>query len=324
MNQETKRQHYVPRTYLQKFAIKRKKKYNINAADKNNLEKIIFPNITNVCLETDIYTLTGQTKEQRQALETFYSDNVENIYNEVYQTLTDESIREIDEEMHYKIVMTIITMMYRTSKWIHLHNNFFDTVLDKMYSLCEQAGKDYFMYEDVKYSIKGKTLNEVKTEFRTMKKEVQVLTQLEVAFKLINIRKFDGILVSKISAENQLLTSDNPVVLSNINPGHIAPFDPENMIRLPLDSSHILTIMPHSQSDGSHRISRTKESAGISVAKMIANNSSQLESAFKYILGTKSALTSFIEKLDDYKKPISEEQKKNMEELNEIVRMMVK
>ncbi|MGM0582952.1 MAG: DUF4238 domain-containing protein [Bacteroidota bacterium] len=297
MSQETKRQHYVPRTYLQKFAIKRKKNYNIHAADKNNLENIIFPNITNICLETDIYTLTGQTKEQRQALETFYSDNVESVYNEVYQTLTDESIREIDEEIHYKIVMTIITMLYRTSKWIHLHNDFFDTVLDKMYSLCVHTGKDHFMYEDVKYSIKGKTLDEIKTEFKTMKKDDQVLTQLEIAFKLINIRKFDGILVSKITSENQLITSDNPVVLSNINPGIIAPFDPENMIRLPLDSKHILTIMPHSQTDGSHRISRTNESAGMSVAKMIANNSSQLKSSFKYILGTKKALSNFIENL---------------------------
>lgn len=147
---------------------------------------------------------------------------------------------------------------------------------------------------------------------------------MEVAFKLINIRKFDGILLSKLSPENQLITSDNPVVLSNINPGHIAPFDPENMIRLPLDSSHILTIMPHSHSDGSHRISRTKENAGMSTAKMVANNSSQLESSFKYILGTKSALSNFIEKLEEYKKPISEEQKKDMEELNEIVRKMFK
>jgi len=324
MSQETKRQHYVPRTYLQKFAIKRKKNYNISAVDKNNLEKIIFPNITNICLETDIYTLIGQTKEQRQALETFYSDNVENVYNEVYQTLTDESIREIDEEMHYKIVMTIITMMFRTSKWIHLNNAFFDTIIDKMYFLCKQTGKDYFIYEDVKYSIKGQTLDEIKTEFRAMNKECQVLTQLEVAFKLINVRKFDGILMSKIASENQLITSDNPVVLSNINLGHIAPFDPENMIRLPLDSKHILTIMPHSQSDGSHIISRTNESAGMSAAKMIANNSSQLESSFKYILGTKRALSNFTEKLDDYKKPISEEQRRNLEEINKIVKMMVK
>ena len=324
MSQETKRQHYVPRTYLQKFAVKRKKNYYINAIDKKNLEQIIFPNIKNVCLETDIYTLTGQTKEQRQALETFYSDNVENVYNEVYQTLTDETISEIDEEMHYKIVMTIITMMYRTSKWIHLHNDFFDTVLDKVYSLCKQTGKDYFMFDSVKYSIKGKTLDEIKTEFRTMKKEVQVLTQLEVALKLINIRKFDGIYVSILTSENQLITSDNPVILSNINQGHIAPFDPENMIRLPLDSSHILTLMPHSQSDGSHRITRTNESAVMSVAKMIANKTSQLESSFKYIFGKKRALSNFIEKLDDYKKPISDVQRKKLEELNEIVRMMVK
>jgi hypothetical protein len=314
MNQETKRQHYVPRTYLEKFAIKRKKSFNISAVDKDNLETIISPNIKNICLETNIYTLEGNTEIQRQALEAFYSDNIESVYNEVYNTLIDDSIIDIEEEMHYKIVMTIITMMYRTSKWIHLHNDFFDTILDKMFSLCEQSGKDYFMYEDIKYSIKGKSLDEVKAEFKKMKKEVQVLTQLEVAFRLISVRKFDGILVSKLEPEKQLITSDNPVILSNSNSKHIAPFDPENMIRLPLDSNHILTIMPHSISNGNHKITRTMESSGMSNTKMIANNSSQIESSFKYILGKENALSYFIENLDYYRKPINDEEKKKFEE----------
>ena len=321
---ETYRQHYVPRTYLQKFAIKRKNNYNISSADKNDLEKIIIPNIINDCLETNIYTQKGETKEQRQALETFYSDNVESVYNEVYKTLTDESIVEISEDMHYKIVMTIISMLYRTSKWIHVHNDLSDLVLEKMFSLCEQAKKDYFMYEDYKYSIKRKSLSDIQKEFRERKKELHVLMQLEVAFKLIDIRKFDGILISKLMPENQLITSDNPVILSNLEPGIIAPFDPENMIKLPIDTNHILTIMPHSQSTGEHRISRVNHTDSMSAGKMIVNNYSQYSSSFKYIFGTKKGISDFISKKTDYEKPVTEEQRKKLDEITTIVNMMTK
>jgi len=321
---ETKRQHYVPRTYLQKFAVKRKKNYNINAVDKNDLEKIIFPNVENVCLETDIYTLKGDTKEQRQALETFYSNNVENVYTEVYQTLTDETVTDISEELHHKIVMTIITMMYRTSKWIHFYNDHFDKVLEKMFSVCKQTDQDYFKYEGYKYSIKGKSLKEVQKEVNDRQKEIMVLTQLDMAFKLINIRKFDGILVSKLSIDNQLITSDNPVILSNIDPGRIVTFDPENMIWLPLDSRHILKIMPHSLSDGNHRITRTNHNGSISIAKMVGNNSSQLSASYKYILGSKKGLTEYISKKEDYEKPVSKELRKSLDDITSRVNMIIK
>lgn len=322
--EETKRQHYVPRTYLQKFAEKRKKNYLINAADKNDLSKIIFPNITNVCLETDLYTLKGQTKEERQALEAFYSDSVESIYNEVYQVLADDTILQISEDLHYKIVMTIITMLYRTSKWLHTHNDFFDTVLEKGYSLCKQMNQDSIRIENIEYSIKGKSLETVQREFRDKNKEMQVLTQLEVALKLINIRKFDGILVSKLSPDNQLITSDNPVILTNIALGRIVPFDPENMIGLPLDSRYLLTIMPHSQSDGSHKITRLNHVGSISFAKMVSNNSAQFSSSYKYILGSKRGLSEFVANKELYEKPVTEEQKKSIIEITERINELLK
>jgi len=325
MNKETKRQHYVPRTYLDKFAVKRKKNFNINAIEKNNLDKskIIFPNINNVCIETDIYTLAGKTRAQRMALETFYSDNVENVYNEVYQTLTDEKVTYITEDLHYKIIMTIITMMYRTSKWIDRHNELFDSVLEKMYALCKQTGQDSFMFENINYSINGKTLKEIQTEFRNKGKEPQVLTQLEIAFKLIDIRKYDGIFVSKLDPGYQLITSDNPVILSNISQDHIMPFDPENMINMPLDSRHILTIMPHSQSTRLHRIVRLTEGNILSQGKMMVNNTCQLTASNKYILGSKSALSHFIDNLDNYRKPISDEQKKKLQEYEDLMKNLM-
>lgn len=324
MANETKSQHYVPRTYLKNFSVKRKKNYYICAAYKDNLSHFIFPNIVNVCLENNIYTLKGETAEQRQAIEKFYSENIESDYQEVYDTLTDKDILVIDEDMHYKIILTVVTMLYRTSKWLNLHNDFRERALERVFNLCKQENKDYFFFEKVRYSIKGKTLKEIQKEFKENEKDFEILTQLDVALRLAEIRCFDGIMVTKVQPEDYLITSDNPVILSNIQPGHIAPFDPENMINLPLDDSHVLTILPHSQRPGNHRIVRHNPQSTMSHGKMISNNTSQLQNCYKHILGHKKGLTNLNLSIDEYRKPANSEQIKQLDELKQIVMQIMK
>ena len=65
---ETRRMHYVPRTYLKYFAHERSGDYYIHALTKET-SKIFTPNINNICLETDFYLLGGDTEDQRQLLE---------------------------------------------------------------------------------------------------------------------------------------------------------------------------------------------------------------------------------------------------------------
>jgi len=115
-----------------------------------------------------------------------------------------------------------------------------------MFSLCQQAGKDYFMFEGIKISIKDKTLEELLKEHKVENRPGQVITQLEVALKLIQVRvKSDNIFISKLVDDDcELITSDNPVVLQNIKGGPIAPFDPSNIMKLPLDKKHMLFLMP--------------------------------------------------------------------------------
>lgn len=54
-NNETKKQHYVPRTYLKHFAIEREEKYFINALPVANFQadKIQEISIADVCLQKD-------------------------------------------------------------------------------------------------------------------------------------------------------------------------------------------------------------------------------------------------------------------------------
>ena len=196
MHQETRRQHFVPRTYLKNFAVKKKDSFKINVVDKDDLSRLFFTNIINVCIENDFYTLEGKTKEERQLIESFYSDAIESQYGDCYKILVDPAIRDIDPTIHESIIACAITMMYRTTRWIHLHNEFMNRVLEKMFALCQQANKDYFMIEGVKYSIANRTLKQVQCEFRESVKRYQIILQVDVALKLISIRKNDGILVS--------------------------------------------------------------------------------------------------------------------------------
>lgn len=206
-------------------------------------------------------------------------------------------------------------MMYRTSRWVHLHNDFVDKVLEKLFSLCNQKKTDYFIYENSRYSIANKSLKQVQCEFHKQAKDYQIVTQLDTALKLISIRKYDGLLVSKLANEHHLITSDNPVILSNIVPGRIAPFDPENMLSLPIDHTHLLTILPHSQTDSSHRIMRLHINGGMSAGKMIVNNGSQFTSCQKHLLGSKSGLTEYYKNKEKYESPITEEQANNLDSI---------
>jgi len=68
---ETRGMHYVPRTYLKYFAQERSGEYYIHALTKES-GNIFTPNITNICLENDLYMLAGKTEAERQLLENMY------------------------------------------------------------------------------------------------------------------------------------------------------------------------------------------------------------------------------------------------------------
>jgi hypothetical protein len=70
---ETRRMHYVPRTYLKYFAQERSGEFYIHALTKES-GNIFTPNITNICLENDLYMLAGNTEAERQLLENMYHE----------------------------------------------------------------------------------------------------------------------------------------------------------------------------------------------------------------------------------------------------------
>jgi DnaJ-domain-containing protein 1 len=302
IDNEVKRQHYVPRTYLKHFSTERSGEYYINAVPKEDcrVERIIELNISNVCLQKDLYTLPGKTVEDRLLIEKFYSENIEAHYDQIYDILINPAKKSLNDSERELIISTVVIMLYRTTKWISIHNELLDRVLEQSYAMCQQTGNDYFMFEEQKISIVGKTLEQLKKENKDVNRPAQILTQLKVALQLINIRVIkDGIYVSKLIDNNdELITSDNPVVFINIKSGLAAPFDPNNILELPLNNKHILFLMPNSESETKNLIVRHNISGEMNHLEKLTYNHEQFVNSERFILGTNSSLKGFIKTKD--------------------------
>lgn len=320
-----KRQHYVPRTYLKNFASKQTGDEFFAKAlpiDSPQSDKIFEINIKNVCLERNLYTLPGETAEQKMLLEKFYSDEIEQHYNKIYSLLTDPAKTNVTPEERELIISTVVTTFYRTTKWINQHNDLMKRVYTQMFALCQQAGKDYFLFEGTKISIKDKSLEDLLKEHKVENRPGQVITQLEVALKLIKIRVMsDNIFVSKLSdGDSEFITSDNPVVLQNLKGGHIAPFDPSNIMKLPLDKKHMLFLMPDADEEAKKLIVRHNVSGLFCKTEKLISNAEQFQKADRFILGDDSSLNSYLQTKDLAERPLSEDELKKMTSFDDYVK----
>lgn len=321
--QLVKRQHYVPRTYLKNFATQKGNEFFIKAlpVDDPKPEKIFGINTTNVCLERNLYTLPGETTEQKMLIEKFYSDEIEQHYNKLYAMLKDPNKKTISPEERELVIATVVTMFYRTTKWINQHNDLMRRVYTQTFQLCEQTGKDYFTFEGNKISIKDKTLEEFLNENKIENRPAQVWTQLEVALKLIQARiKSDNIFLSTLVDEGcEFITSDNPVVLQNIRGGDIMPFDPSNIMKLPIDKKTMLFLMPDADENLRDKVIRHNVSGNYCKSEQLISNTEQFQKADKFILGDDSSLNSYLHTKEFAENPLSEEEMKSIKSIDDFI-----
>lgn len=293
---EVKRNHFVPRTYQKNFSITKEGKdlYFINRMPKEttNEKDIKELSTKKICVENDIYTLEGDTKEERMFVEYFYGDNYEQHYSNIYKLLIDEQKETVTPEERKLIISTVVSMLFRTQKMPNLHNEVSDRVIEALYENCKIAGKNYFLYEGGKISIEGKTLEQMQKEQRKESTAGIAIIQLEVALKLIEIRmEKDGILVTKLLDDSEFITSDNPVTYHKFLEQSISGFDSDNILTLPLDNKHLLSLIPTGKDND---IVRFKKNGLLAKTCASDSNRKQLKSSNKYLLGTESGLKSFL------------------------------
>jgi hypothetical protein len=304
---ETKRMHYVPQTYLKHFAkevIKgSEREYFIDCLTKDKNDEIKSINIKNVCLENDIYTLPGETTEQRLYLENMYRKLYEDDYDKLYTLLTNKNIEKVTPAQRYEIIAFVVSMFYRNNSWKNSHNKLMDETYSKVFSLARDNGQESFFMEEQEISIAGKTLEAFQKESRKEDRPMIALIQAQKIFQLIRIRLRNDV-VTVVNIQNDsfdFVTSDNPVSCQGEPSQWTMPFDPNNTLSIPIDNKNLLQLRPWANQLDRNMLGRMSESSIVAMASTLINNNFQFNQAERFVLGNETGLKRFLEQKEKYK-----------------------
>lgn len=309
-----KRHHYVPQTYLRKFCTPPGTSETIHFLDntKSQTGDIHSISINKICIERHLYRLNIDTADP-QLIEKFYAENIDAKYNEIFDVLTNDGIEELTKEQRESIIEYLVTQLYRSPKWKNFHTEVINRVLEKMYFMCQQMGSETFSFEGEQISINGKSLEQLQNEWHTNAKNGILLTQLDVANKLIAHRiSSDSIMVSKLEDDREFITSDNPVIYYNPDVEHQMPFHPANILQMPLSPKHMVLLLPGSDTKFQHLITRKNCNGQMSQLERLIANYDQLKSSERFVIGTKSSLEKYLETKEESERPLTDEEIDNI------------
>lgn len=249
---------------------------------------------------------------------------MEKKYNQVYELLVDSSKTEISHIERELIISTVVTMYYRTTKWISSFKQFANRIIENAYNTCLQTGSEYFMLENERVSTKGKTLQQLQIENHKGNRPSMAFIQLNTALELVKARiDKDNIMIIKLTNDDlEFMTSDNPVCCYNPSNNRIVPFDQSNILSLPLDNKHYLMLMPYANKEANLQIIRHNSGGKVGYWQSSVKNYMQTRNAEKFVLGGEEALKSYLNnKIRDEK--LSEDQiKKAKNDLSEVLNKM--
>jgi hypothetical protein len=305
-NQETRGMHFVPETYLNKFGVfDNKKDCSVFFLDKTEGNEIKATPPSNICKKRDMYLMEGETVEERQYVEDFYQ-NIETKYNQIYKTLSDDSLNEISQEEHEMVILFVITLLFRTHKLMSQYNNILKESFTKGQSVANQYVQDHFIYGDEIISFQDKTVNQVIKETAKSHNPNRVATQLKVALKLFQYRRDNSIIIFKIEDNNfSYLTSDNPVSIYHPENKLSSLSDFDNELALNIDSCHRIVVYPKSFISSPYYMARIFCSGEMARNETISSNYEQYLNADKFLISNEKKVieevVNYIEKINQIK-----------------------
>lgn len=292
---ETRRMHYVPKTYLKRFSKEKNGEFYIHALAKEDDYKLFNANINNICVERDLYALDGETIEERQLIENMYHGLYENKYDNIYNILTDNSRVSITYLERYSIIGFVVSMFFRNNSWPIGYNKLMDETYAKAYQLSKQNNQEVFYFGEQEVLIAGKTLEELQNENRKADRPLVAVTAAKKIFELIRLRVInDVITVFESTEENEYITSDNPVIFRSDNPKiRPLPIDPSNTLSIPINANCLLQLRPWGHMLDKNIIGRMPAQGFMSIINSAIYNQAQYHQTGKYLLGSESGIKNF-------------------------------
>jgi hypothetical protein len=290
-------QHFIPRTYLEKFAHRQDgDKFFVSAFNKLTDSITNEISVKDICVETDLYTLKHLSGNEKYKIEDFFSENIESKYPDVYKLLVLDKKEYISGEERTLILYTTLSMYFRTPKVLNKFVHFAATLVDDVKNNTEADKIDFLGYE---ISIKDKSFNEIKKEIKEQRRIDYLKTQIALLNQFIRFKALDGIVVTELVGDQEFVTSDNPVEIRNSFGTGFNLFDARNSIYVPLDPKHALFIPPKLEGSIINRVFYQRDS----FFQHVILNNCVYENAERWVVGTQTGIDKFLKDQAKYTKP---------------------
>lgn len=282
-------QHYVPRTYLKNFGLKRKKEFFVNAynvKDKSNFTT----NIKNICGETDLYTLNSDDKDYKEPLiiENGYAKYFEPLYTKVYDLLIDDSKTILTDQERAEILVAIFQFYFRNTKLLNESIEFHKEIIQNKFENSKNKGVESFEYLGQIFNI-SKSMEE---QIETFRKETKYQFKKEhiYGFKELVLRNsWQSINVYKLIDESKFVTCDNPLKNLNLKEKSKNPFQRISQFFLPLNEKYCLFLY-NDKTKEYNRIYREE----VHNAKAYLVNGKMIGNAQRFVIGNQKSINDTI------------------------------
>ncbi len=239
-NKEKKKHHFVPQVYLSKFAHTTEKKGKKNRDFVSTYDKIenreeIKNDVKNICFKTKLYTVNSSKREERESIENFYANTIEKDYNKFYDLITDDNKVCISPQERELIILTIINLYLRNLYWFKVFNDFWTNLIkshkhSNPVNIYSENGEILFPFET-------QNMNEIIATHKKENKQAFIQKHLKLTINLVKSHFSDIIFVDTNKSDTGFITSDRPVICTNIS----------GSFRLPINKDYLLIIMPNTE-----------------------------------------------------------------------------
>jgi len=301
------RQHFIPRSYLNNFAVRAGDKYFIHGK-RFDTDKIVSLSTKDICVDKNLYTIPTADGGKKFDIEHFYADKVDSVFPEIYSILKNRHLATIDFDIRLKVIITALSLYFRTPKFLNIQNRLFESIVSKnLDSTNEKEIAVSLFGEEIR--IKRDEAEEVIQEKKDHNRIKFLFQHLQSYEKFVQSKLLDNMAVYHIDDDSEFITSDNPVIIRpHADPTKpefnytdyysqvINPFDKTNMIHLPVDNKTILTILPATKESVSELFQRLD----IGVYDVIMYNSDIEKYSENWILGSKTGIEKHIQDQQTY------------------------
>lgn len=305
---QPKHQHFIPKSYLNHFGLKNGNKYFIYGKRKNS-DEIKRLSTKDICVDRNLYTIPINDNSKKFHIEHFYANNIDNKFSFLYDFLTNKENNLISIETRYKIISTSLSLYFRTPKFLNLQNRIFENLVTDLFKNPNKSNLEITLFGNVINISRDEAENLVKV--KKEKNRIKFLYQhLELYQKLIQSKLLETIWVYHINDDSELITGDNPVIIRPYaNPTdpnfdfieyenqEIDPFDPKNIIYLPINNKTLLAILPKIDNKPTEIIRRLE----IGKIDALMYNSDIEKYSENWILGSKESLENHIKDQLEFK-----------------------